>query len=631
MDESITSASKREQRIGNTPAAVYVLTGEEILRAGHTSIPEALRMVPGLSVARHDSHSWVITARGFAGEFAGKLLVLIDGHSVYDPFYNGVSWELQDVPLENLDRIEVIRGPGAALWGSNAVNGVINIITKKASDTQGGLAVGGGGPQERAGMMRYGGHSENAQFRAYFKYNEDSASVLRDGASADDGWNMWRAGFRTDWQPTEANSLTLQGDLYDGREGVSNTVLSLTPPYGVNFKNDDHLSGESVLGRWTHTSDERSHWSLQFDFDHTEAPNAIFGTKRNILNLEFQRQLDVGARQTIVYGAGSRAIDTQYSESFMQIYPAGRDTDRLYNIFLQDEIALVKERLALSLGAKLEHNEFSGFELQPSARLLWTPDQRNSLWASVSRAVRAPSPLESETRLNEAVLAGQGSPATPPTLVSVLPNPNLKSETVIAYEAGYRLQPQKNIYLDIAAFVNVYKNLIVTDNYGAFVEMTPAPAHLTVATRYENEVKRETRGIEIAPSWQVTDWWKVAGGYTWLQMGRSAQQDQQAAQVEEERPGDSPRHQWNMRSSMQWPRAVTFDTAIYYVDGLPAQNIASYVRLDAHLGCRVNDRLNVSLTGTNLLTERHAEFAGYGVINPVEIRRTLYASLTWRF
>jgi iron complex outermembrane receptor protein len=631
MNEPITSASKKEQRIGSAPAAVYVLTGEEILRAGHTSIPEALRMVPGLSVARLDSHTWIITARGFAGEFAGKLLVLIDGHSVYDPFYNGVSWALEDVPLENLDRIEVIRGPGAALWGSNAVNGVINIITKKASDTQGGLAVGGGGPQERAGMMRYGGHTESAQYRAYFTYNEDGAFVLRDGTSAHDDWHMWRSGFRTDWQPTEANSLTLQGDLYDGREEVSNTMLSLTPPYSRNFNNDDHLSGESVLGRWTHTPDERSHWSLQFDFDHTEAPNPIFGINRDIFNLEFQQQFDAGSRQTIVYGAGGRATQARYSGSFMQVFPETHDTDKLYNIFLQDDIALVKERLALSLGAKLEHNEFSGFELQPSARLLWTPDQRNSLWASVSRAVRAPSPLESETRLNDAVLAGQGSPATPPTLVSVLPNPNLKSETVTAYEAGYRLQPQKNIYLDIAAFVNVYKNLIVTDNYGAFVEMTPAPAHLTVATRYENEVRRETHGIEIAPSWQVTDWWKLAGGYTWLQMGRGAQQDQQAAQVEDERPGDSPRHQWNMRSSMQWPRAVTFDTSIYYVDGLPAQNIASYVRLDAHLGCRVNDRLNVSLTGTNLLTERHAEFAGYGVINPVEIRRTLYASLTWRF
>jgi iron complex outermembrane receptor protein len=246
----------------------------------------------------------------------------------------------------------------------------------------------------------------------------------------------------------------------------------------------------------------------------------------------------------------------------------------------------------------------------------------------MSRAVRAPNPLEAETRINEAVLAGQGSPATPPTLVSVLPNPDLASETLLAYEAGYRLQPHKNIYLDIAAFVNVYDGLIVTEDYGTFLETTPAPAHLTVASRYDNEVKRETHGIEIAPSWQVTDWWKLTGGYTWLQMSLGSQQ---IAQVEEQQPGDSPRHQWNLRSSMRWPHAVTFDTAIYYVDALPAQGIASYTRLDARLGWRVNDSLNVSLTGTNLLHELHAEFAPYGTANPVEIRRTLCARLTWRF
>jgi len=605
-----------------------VLTGEEILRAGHSSIPEALRMVPGLSVARLDSHTWIITARGFAGEYAGKLLVMIDGRSVYDPFFSGVSWELQDVPLEDLDRIEVIRGPGATVWGSNAVNGVINIITKKASDTQGGLVVGGGGPQERAGMIRYGGHTEIAQYRTYFKYNENGNFVLPDGTSAQDGWHMWRAGFRTDWQATEANSLTLQGDLYDGQESTVNTLPSLSPPYGRTFRATDHLSGGNVLGRWTHASGEHSDWSLQFSFARTEAPNPIFGIDRNTFNLEFQQQFDLGSRQTVVYGTGGRFMQAQYSNSFQVTHPETYDTDKLLNVFVQDEIALVKDRLALSLGAKVEHGEFSGSKFQPSARLLWTPDHRNSLWASVSRAVRAPNPLETETRINETVLAGQGTPATLPTLVSVLPNPNLHAETLVAYELGYRLQPQKNIYLDIAAFVNVYNGLIITENYAAFVEATPAPAHLTVATQYDNELKRETHGIEIAPNWQVTDWWKLTGGYTWLHMSLGSQQ---VAQVEEEQPGDSPRHQWNLRSSMQWPRAVTFDTAVYYVDRLPAQGIASYVRLDARLGWQASARLNVSLSGTNLLTDRHAEFFGYGYASPVEIRRTLYARLTWRF
>jgi iron complex outermembrane receptor protein len=628
MNESITSVSKKEQRVADAPAAVYVLTGEEILRAGHTSIPEALRMVPGLSVARIDSHTWVITARGFAGEYAGKLLVLIDGRSVYDPFFSGVSWELQDVPLEDLERIEVIRGPGATLWGSNAVNGVINIITKSASDTQGGLVVGGGGPQERFGTLRYGGQAGNAQYRTYFKYNENNNFVLPNNTAVQDHWNMWRAGFRTDWQATQANGFTLEGDLYNGREDSSNTLPSLTPPYSRAFTSEDNVSGENVLGRWTHTSGEHSHWSLQVDFAHTEVPNPSFGIKRNILNLEFQQQLDVGSRQTVVYGAGYRLIHADYTNSFQVIHPETIDVDELVNIFAQDEIALVKDRLALSLGVKVERDEFSGFAWEPSARLLWTPDHSNSIWLSMSRAARAPNPLETETRINETVLAGQGSPATPLTLVSVLPNPDLAAETLMAYEAGYRLQPHKNIYLDIAAFVNVYDGLILTEDYGTFLETTPAPTHLTVASIYDNEVKRETHGIEIAPSWQVTDWWKLAGGYTWLQMSLGSKQ---IAQVEQQQPGDSPRHQWNLRSSMQWPHAVTFDTAIYYVDALPAQGIASYTRLDARLGWRVSDSLNVSLTGTNLLHELHAEFAPYGTANPVEIRRTLCAKLTWHF
>jgi iron complex outermembrane receptor protein len=628
MNESITSVSKKEQRIADAPAAIYVLTGEEILRAGHTSIPEALRMVPGLSVARLDSRTWIITARGFAGQYAGKLLVLIDGRSVYDPFFSGVSWELQDVPLEDLDRIEVIRGPGATLWGSNAVNGVINIITKAASDTQGGLVVGGGGPQERGGTIRFGGQTGNAQYRTYLKYNENGDFVLPDGSAASDAWRMWRAGFRTDWQPTTANSFTIQGDVYNGQEDAINTLPSLASPYSYKFPSENRRSGGNVLSRWTHTSDEHSYWSLQFDFTHTEAPSPIFGINRNTFNVEFQQQLELGSRQTVVYGAGYRLIHGDYANSFLVIHPESSDADRLVNIFVQDEIALVKDRLALSLGAKVEHDEFSGIAPQPSVRLLWTPDHSNSIWASAARTVRAPNPQETESRINLAVLAGQGSPATPPTLVSVLPNPDLGSEKLVAYEVGYRLQPYKNLYLDIATFINRYDGLIVTEDYGVSLESNPPPAHLVVASRYvNNELDRKTQGVEFAPSWQVTDRWKLAGGYTWLQM------DLGSGQVEQtlgQRAGDSPRHQWNLRSSMEWPRAVTFDTAVYYVDRLPAQNIASYVRVDARLGWQVSDGLNVGLVGTNLLDYRHAEFVSYSR-SPSEIRRTLYAKLTWRF
>jgi iron complex outermembrane recepter protein len=624
MNESITSVTKKEQRIADAPAAIYVLTGEEILRAGFSSIPEALRMVPGLSVAQLDSQNWIVTARGFAAQYAGKLLVLIDGRTVYDPFYSGVLWSRQDLPLEDIDRIEVIRGPGAALWGANAVNGVINIITKSSQETQGNLAVASWGGTKSYAAVQSGGEIGDGHYRAYMKYDDYASLKAADGTTADDPWHVWRAGFRTDWRSSTANQQTVQGDIYSGTLRVADAQTSLTPPYSSISRVSQGVSGGNILGRWQHAGDERSRWSLQAYYDRTELRDPVFiGFMRDTFDLEFQHQMDVGTRQTVVYGGGYRFTQARYSDSYYLTYAHERDSQQLVNVFGQDEIAVVPDRLELILGSKLEHNDFTGLEVQPSVRLMWTPDSSNSIWADVSRAVRTPDLLETGLRVNYAAFDAGGT--APPTVLSILPNPALRSERLVAYELGYRTQPARSVFVDVVTFFNVYRDLVTTGTSTAFVEAVPPPAHLVIGSVYNNAMRGNTYGLEVAPTWQVAPWWKLAAGYTWLHMTLNM-----AGTYGAQPAGDSPKHQAQIRSSMQWLRHITFDTAFYYVDSLPDQGVASYMRLDARLGWSMADRLDLSVGGSNLLDPRHVEFRSFTAV-PVEIERTVYAKVAWRF
>lgn len=626
MNESITSVAKREQRIADAPAAVYVLTADEILRAGHTSVAEALRMVPGLSVAQLGSHEWVVTARGFAAQWAGKLLVLIDGRTVYDPFFSGVFWSRRNPPLEDIERIEVIRGPGAALWGANAVNGVINIITKSAADTQGGLATASWGESGSDGALRYGGQAGNAYYRAYVNYEDHDSFVNRDGSDAGDSWRMWRGGFRTDWRTSSADQLTVQGELFGAGQNAIATVVSLTPPYRREFPFEEDVSGGHILGRWQHDAEDGSQWSLQTYYDNNEGREPMLSVARETFDIEFQHQLAAGTRQAIVYGAGYRFTHADYEDSFLLSYPVEHDSADLFNVFVQDEIALVKDKLALTVGSKFEYNKFTDLEVQPSARLLWTPDSQHSVWGSVSRAVRTPNFGDTRLRINYAVFDADGPGPRLPTVLSVLPNDDLVSETVVAYELGYRSRPHRSFFVDVATFVNVYKDILVADSSGAMFETSPPP-HLAITSRMSNHMHGDTYGVELAPTWQVNDRWQVAAGYTWLQMNLHSTA---ADQVGEEEEGDSPRHQIHLRSFLNVTGNLTLDAAIYYVDSLPNQGIESYVRGDARLGWRPTDGLELSVGGTNLLDSRHAEFRSYQT-RATEQQRNVHVKVRWQF
>lgn len=634
MNMQVTSVSKRTQKVADAAAAVFVITQEDIRRSGATSIPEALRLVPGLEVARIDQNKWAIASRGFNGRFDNKLLVLIDGRSVYTPLFSGVYWNVQDVMLEDIDRIEVIRGPGATLWGANAVNGVINIISKKAKDTQSAVVTAGAGTEERgSGSVRYGSKIGNTSYRAYGKYFNWGPSLYSSGTTAHDGWDALRGGFRADWTPAGANSLTLQGDIYRSKYGETLTVPSLNSPYSSTFPNNGNYSGANILGRWNHSS-EGSSMSLQMYYDNTTiADNSLFVDHQNIFDMDFQHGFRIGDSQQFVWGLGYRSIRDRNDPSFSVSLRPNQLTLNHFSAFIQDEISLVDNRLRLTFGAKFEHNDFTGFEVQPNARLLWTLTPNQSVWTAVSRAVRTPALTEEGLRLNSAVIP-PATPANPtpfPAVVAVFGSHQFQSEDLLAYELGYRVQATNSFSADIATFYNNYSNLRTAEPGAPFLEGSPAPTDIVIPFVAANKMSGGTYGVELFADWRVAPKWRLVGSYSYLQMDIRKNSDSLDPTADSPN-GSSPRHQWYLRSSIDLPKHFEHDTTLRFVDHLPSLNIPSYYSLDSHLGWRPVSTVEFSIGGQNLLDNHHLEFIP-DFINtaPTEVKRTVYGSITVRF
>jgi len=635
MNLQVTSVSKRTQKVADAAAAIFVITQDDIRRSGATSIPEALRLAPGLEVARIDQNKWAIGSRGFNGRFDNKLLVLIDGRSVYTPLFSGVYWNVQDVMLEDVDRIEVIRGPGATLWGANAVDGVINVITKKAKATQSAVVTAGAGTDERAaGGVRYGGKlGDNTYYRAYTKYFDWGPSAYPSGMTAHDGWDALRGGFRADWTPAGANSLTVQGDVYRSRFDETLTVASLSAPYSNTFPNDGKYSGGNILGRWNHTS-ERSSMSLQMYYDNTTiTDHSLFGDHQNILDLDFQHGFHVGDSQQIVWGLGYRSIRDKNESSFTVSLQPNQVTLNQFSTFLQDEISLVDNRLQITLGSKFERNEFTGFEIEPNARLLWNLTPNQSIWTAVSRAVRTPALTEEGLRLNSAVIP-PGAPSNPtpfPAVIAVFGSHQFNSEDLLAYELGYRVQATSNLSLDIATFYNNYSNLRTAEPGAPRVEGSPAPTDIVIPFVAGNKMSGGTYGVELFADWKVVPKWRLAGSYSYLQM--DIHKNANSLDPTPDNPnGSSPRHQWYLRSSIDLPKHFDQDTTLRFVDQLPGLNVPSYYSLDAHLGWRPVTRVELSIGGQNLLNNWHFEFMPDFVnTSPTVVKRSIFGSITVKF
>lgn len=632
MNIEVTSVSKKEEKLFQTAAAVYVITQDEIRRSGLTSLPELLRLVPGLQVARIDGSKWAVSARGFNGRLANKLLVLVDGRSVYSPETSGVYWEVQDLLLEDIERIEVIRGPGGTLWGSNAVNGVINIITKSTKDTQGGVVTAGIGSEERGfGSIRYGANlGDNASYRVYGKYFNRSQMVDATGRGANDAQQLERGGGRVEWQPTEGDDLTLEGDFYRTNLHENPTAVSLANPFSPLTNRPGEFGGGHIMGRWTRASSKTSNMALQVYYDTFNRKLFEFAAHINTFDLDFQHHAALGERQDLVWGFGYRRIASEAdtnSSSPIQFNPQAK-TVQVFSGFVQNEITLVKERLRLILGVKLEHNYLSGLEAQPSIRLSWTPSRRQTVWAAGSRAVRTPARSQQDIRVNYQAFPGPGGV---PVIVGAFGSSEPKSEVLKAYELGYRAQPHRKLSLDVAGFYNVYHRLTSFEPGLPFFETDPQPAHLVVPFYYGNLLRGETYGLEAAVNLDITRRWKLRGSYSFLREHLHTDSNSMDT-VSEAAEGDNPRHQFQLHSYVNIFHNFDLDTALYHVSSLKGQSVPGYTRIDSFLGWRVRENVEASVGVQNLLDRQHAEFNGVDtMVLPSQVRRSVYGKMVFRF
>jgi iron complex outermembrane receptor protein len=636
MSQPVTSVSKRPQKVGDSAAAIFVITQEDIRRSGAANIPDALRMVPGVEVARIDENKWAIGSRGFNGRFDNKLLVLIDGRSVYTPLFSGVYWNVQDVLLEDVDRIEVIRGPGATLWGANAVDGVINIITKSAKNTQGGLVAAEAGSEERtAESVRYGAKAgDNTYYRIYGKYFDWYPSIDSTGTTASDGWHALRSGFRVDSNIASADSVTIQGDIYHDNFGETLTVPSLTSPtFSSMYPNNGYNSGGDLLGRWTH-SFARSSTSLQMYYDRTNiADPTVFGDHESVYDVDFQHDIHLGENQELVWGLGYRSIQDNNGSSFTVALLPDHSSLNHYSAFLQDEVNLLSNRVHITVGSKFEHNPFTGFEFEPNVRVLGTLTKQQSVWAAVSRAVRTPALTEEGLQLNEAIIPPGTAPLNSPLPVveAIFGSPLFGSEDLLAYELGYRVQATTSFSLDVAAFYNNYTNLRSAEPGAPILQGSPVPSYVVLPFVASNKMSGGTYGIEPFAEWKVLPRWKLSGSYSFLRMNIHKNAD--SLDPTPDIPnGASPRNQFYFRSSLDLPKHLEQDVMLRYVDQLPSLSIPSYYSLDVHVGWKPISKLQLSFGAQDLLNSKHLEFIPEFLNTlPTEVRRTFFGGVSWTF
>jgi iron complex outermembrane recepter protein len=631
MNIEVTSVSKTEQKLSETASAIFVITQEDIRNSGATNVPDVLRMVPGLSVARINSSTWAITARGQNSEFANELLVLVDGRSVYTPFYGGVYWDAQDFVLEDIERIEVICGPGGAIWGENAVNGVINIITKRADKTHGTLAtVGGGTSDEAIGQGRYGGQIRKVNYRVFTSVREEDGSSDPQTGPSFDAWNLVHGGFRTDTELTTQDKLTVQGDLYEGQNGQYSYLLpSLDATALVRVNNHLNQSGGNILGRWDHQFSSGSDMSISYYHDQLGWIGFGFGERRKTDDISIQRHIRWGERQDIIGGAEYRytADRTGQGDPTLYLVPANY-AEPLSSLFAQDTIALLPQRLTLTVGAKLEHNVFTGFNLEPDVRAAWTPDQRYTLWAAISNAERAPD--RSDTGLRWDLDAAPG-PGGIPIIVRLYGNPAAKSEGVDAYEAGFRSQVRKTMSLSVSTFYNVYSHQRTYEPGAPFLETDPTPIHIVYPEYTANNLYGNSDGLEASASWKATSWCSISPGYSLVQIHFRTAADSPDVTTPSLTNGSSPEHQAQLRSHFTLPNHFEFDWNTYFVDRLPALQIPAYARLDMQLTRHLGKEWEISGVGQNLLSDHHAEFRNTPVyFGSSDVRRSAFVKLAWR-
>jgi iron complex outermembrane receptor protein len=628
MNVEVYSASKHSQKASETPAAISVITQDDIRRSNMTSIPEMLRMVPGLDVAQINANQWAVGARGFNDLYANKLLVMMDGRSVYTPLFSGVYWDTIDYVLPDLDRIEVIRGPGATLWGANAVDGVINITTKSARDTQGLLVEGMGGNEEQQGAVRFGGKiDDDTFFRVYGKYRNYDDFVAGNGRDAHDGWDDLRSGFRVDRFVGSDQTFTFQGDVYNERVGQTVSYPTFVPPFTTPRPVVNDYDGANFLARWKKQLTTNSDISVQAYYDRIDRDDAELGYSQDTFDLDFQHHFQLTQRNDLIYGADARFVRDNIRNSVFGTFSPTRRGDYLLSGFVQDDLTAIPDRLHFIAGTKVEQNSYSGFEIEPSARVLWTPNEQNTIWGAVSRAVRTPSRWEQDSRL---VFATVPTPQGIPAQIDTFGNSNFNSEKLLALESGYRVKPTKTFSVDATVFYNFYNDLRGGTNGTPIFMPTPQP-HLLVPVALNNGIFGETFGAEIAATWKVTPIWRLTGSYSWLDM-QLHHLSGTSNTMETIFEGTSPRNQAQIHSYLDITKSIELNAALYYVDNLHTGHIPAYTRVDAGITWHPRENLALTVAAQNIFRSQHFEFnSGLFFTAPTQVPRTYYASLNYQF
>ncbi len=634
LKTDITSVSKKEKQLFDTPAAVFVVTREELRTSGARNVPDALRLVPGMEVAQINSSMWAVGIRGFEERFSNKILVMIDGRSLYSPIFGGVYWDSIDLVMEDIDRIEVIRGPGGSLWGTNAVNGIVNIITRSSQATQGALLSAQSGSDTAISMTaRYGGKAgKMGTYRIFSKYTDSFGNENEAGGHGGDGWHLLHGGFRSDLNLRQRDGLMLEGDLYGGSFGEPVHSHQLTVPYGSVVNGVNSPIGGTMLGRWTHDYADGQQTQVQVYYskenrDATERPLHL-----DTVDVDAQHHFHIGSRQDFVAGGGYR-----YSKVFVpptayfQVLPAHQDFP-LFGAFIQDEIALVPKKLSLIAGGKLEHNRFTGVDFQPSVRLNWRPTEKHGVWAAVSQAVKTPNLVN--TTMYRILSVSQGPNGLQATTYNG--NPKYKDERLLAFEGGYRLQ-LKRVSLDTTGFVNRYDDAETAETLAPVVH-TGSPAYTETPTQWANNSFGRSFGAEVAATWNVDSRWKLTAFYSWLKIEMRQNARSNDSDTASGLNAGAPTNRYGVRSSYWLLKTLQFNAVAQYAGPLPSTDahdptpsVKSYYRVDSNLQWHVGEYIRLDVGGENLLTPRSAEFGGgNGAIQTLS-PRAVFGKVTYVF
>jgi iron complex outermembrane receptor protein len=628
MNVKVTSVSKREQKLSRTAAAVFVIKQEDIRRSGATSIPDLLRMVPGVDVEQIDANAWAISIRGFNSRYSNKVLVLIDGRTVYTPSFSGVFWEQIEMPLENIDRIEVIRGPGATVWGANAVNGVISIFTKSSKDTKGGLVSAAAGSQMHAlGTVQHGGAIGNeGAYRAFGNYFDVGNSRMGNGSPADDHWMRSHGGFRSDWDISDRDSLMVQGDLFANQASQTRRSGFIATPYDRIFNQSLDAAGGDLLARWNHTLAGGSQTSFQAYYDTYRRTDMGVPEALRLFDLDFQHHVTIGDRQDIVWGLGYRVSNSGLSPGYAIAFSPPSRTDNLFSAFLQNEIH-VSNSLSFTIGGKLEHNAYTGLQTEPSVRLAWNaPGSRHTVWAAASKAIRQPA------RSDTAVVTDVQAVPMGPDSVQVsrlFGDPHIKNEELRDYELGYRSEFTNKLSLDVATFLSFYHHLQTLEPQ-PLVIIPGTPMQFLVPLIYDNKAHAVDYGGEVSLSWNASSRWRVSPGYSYLHA--TLRQDASSQGLMEFSIANGfPQNMFQIRSQVNLSQRTEFDQSLYYTARLPGGTVPGHTRLDLRLARRLGESTEISVVGQNLLRPRSAEYGdSYGTVGTQSVR-SVYGKITWRF